>query len=139
MLSASEQKQVAAAIREAETMTSGEIRVHIAQHCKNNVMESAVDHFNRLKMDQTAHRNGTLIFVAIKDKKVAILGDTGIDAVVPSDFWDNTLNLMRSHFRNNALTEGLYKGIEQVGLLLKQYFPYQSDDINELPDDISFS
>ncbi|MDR2474787.1 MAG: TPM domain-containing protein [Bacteroidales bacterium] len=139
MLSKKDQNLVVAAIREAERTTSGEIHVHISRYCRQHALDGAVEMFFQLGLDKTAARNGALIFVSLRDKKVAIIGDTGINAIVPDDFWNETLDLMRNYFRNRKLTEGLCKGIEQVGLLLKQYFPCQANDINELPDELTFS
>lgn len=138
MLSKKEQQQIVLAIREAEKTTSGEIRVHVSKHCKGNVLDCAANTFKKLEMHKTALRNGTLIYVAVKEKQLAIIGDAGINQVVSDDFWEETLDLMRSFFRQGQMTEGICKGIEKVGALLKHYFPYQEDDTNELPDEVSF-
>ncbi len=138
MLSISDQKTVVQAIREAENMTSGEIRVHIASHCKGNVLDRAADVFARLKMHKTELRNGTLIYIAPEDKQLAIIGDAGINAVVKENFWDEAVDIMRSYFKQDKIVEGLCKGIEEVGILLKQYFPAKENDVNELSDEISF-
>ena len=138
MLSKKEQNQIVLAIREAEKKTSGEIRVHVSKHCKGDVLDCAANTFAKLEMHKTALRNGTLIYVALKEKRLAIIGDTGINQIVSDDFWTETLNLMRSFFQQGKMTEGICKGIEEVGILLKRYFPYQDDDKNELPDEVSF-
>ncbi|MCD7974145.1 MAG: TPM domain-containing protein [Candidatus Azobacteroides sp.] len=138
MLTKNEQSQIVAAIQKAEKTTSGEIRVHISNHCKENVLDAAANTFKQLKLHETTLRNGTLIYVVMKEKKLAILGDAGINALVSEDFWEDTLDLMRGYFRQGKLVEGICKGIEQVGVLLKQYFPARPDDINELPDEVSF-
>jgi uncharacterized membrane protein len=90
-------------------------------------------------MHKTKLRNGVLFYLAIKDKKFAILGDAGINAAVPGDFWEKIKNYMQEEFRKGNFTEGLCEGIRMAGEQLKSHFPYQSDDVNELPDDISFS
>ena len=102
-------------------------------------MDRASYLFNKLEMDQTELRNGVLFYLAVKSKHFAILGDRGINEVVPEDFWENIKEMMAEHFRNGAFAEGLTQGIQEAGNSLKEHFPYQSDDINELPDDISFS
>ncbi len=89
-------------------------------------------------MEVTALRNGVLIYVALADKKFAIIGDEGINKAVPDDFWESTKELMLHKFKNNEIAEGISVGIIEAGKQLKKYFPYQSDDINELPDDIVF-
>ncbi len=133
-----EQASLLAAIRDAERDTSGEIRVHVEQTCPlPDPLERGKEVFAALNMQQTAQRNGVLFYLSL-DHKFALLGDTGIDAVVPPDFWDATRDAMREHLRAGRLVDGLAEGIRRAGQQLKAYFPYQSDDRNELPDDISF-
>ncbi len=134
-----QQKAIVDAIKEAELNTSGEVQVHIENTCKKEVMDRATEVFASLNMHTTKLRNGVLFYLAVKDKKFAILGDAGINAAVPSDFWESTKNEMQAEFRRGNFTEGICKGIRMAGEQLKNHFPYQSDDVNELPDDISFS
>ena len=89
-------------------------------------------------MEKTELRNGVLIYLAIKHRKFAILGDKGINNVVPSGFWDTIQAEMLDSFRKNDFCTGLCNAIASVGENLKKYFPYKKDDVNELPDDISF-
>ena len=124
-------------IKEAEKETSGEIRVHLESRCKDDVLGRAMTIFKKLKMHETQLRNGTLIYLAIKDRKFAIYGDKGINEAVPDNFWQDVKEKMRQLFIEEKFTEGITTGIEQVGQKLKTFFPYQQDDINELPDDIS--
>ena len=134
-----EQKQeILHAIRGAEKDTSGEIRVHIDETVKGDVLDRAAYIFRKLEMHNTRQRNGVLFLLAYKSHKFAILGDAGINAVVPEDFWDNIKETMTGFLRENQITQGLAEGIRMAGEALKLHFPYQKDDINELPDDISF-
>ena len=134
-----EQKQIIAAIQEAEKQTSGEVKVHIEKKCETeDVLERAKEVFGLLKMHATAEQNGVLFYLAYEDRKFAVLGDKGIYEKVPADFWNSTKDLLRSHFSNNRFAEGLCLGINEAGIQLKKHFPYSSGDINELPDDISF-
>jgi uncharacterized membrane protein len=126
------------AIGQAELNTSGEIRVHVERACKEDVLDQAAYIFKKLKMHETAQRNGVLIYLAINDKKFAILGDAGINLKVPEGFWDKVKDEMAHHFRIGAFTEGLTAGIERTGEKLKTFFPLLPDDVNELSDDISF-
>jgi len=126
------------AIKQAELNTSGEIRIHIEDKCKGNVLDRAADVFAMLKMQKTEQRNGVLFYLALEDKQFAILGDAGINAVVPENFWESIKEAMLAHFKNGEFTDGLVTGVEMAGEKLKQHFPYQSDDVNELPNDISF-
>jgi uncharacterized membrane protein len=89
-------------------------------------------------MHKTDLRNGVLFFLAVKDRKFAILGDAGINAAVPDNFWDEVKETVLAEFKQERFAEGLEKGILMAGEKLKEFFPYQSDDVNELPDDISF-
>lgn len=130
--------RVSDAIREAELGTSGEIRVHIETGLTGNVLDRAAWIFEKIGMHATEDRNGVLIFLAVKSKQFAIIGDRGINAKVPENFWDKVKDVMEKHFRNGDFTEGLVQGILLAGNQLKEHFPYKKDDINELPDEISF-
>ena len=133
-----QKKTIVNAIKEAEMNTSGEIRVHIENSFKGNVLDRAADIFKKLSMHKTELRNGVLFYVALKNKQFAILGDGGINAKVPDDFWDNIKKIITDEFKKGNFTEGLSKGIVKAGEQLKKHFPHQSNDINELSDDISF-
>ncbi|TDB68824.1 TPM domain-containing protein [Arundinibacter roseus] len=134
-----EQDQIVQAIQEAEKQTSGEIKVHIEQHCPDaDVMERAKVVFGELGMHTTQFQNGVLFYLAYQDRKFAVLGDKGIYEKVPHDFWESTKDKLRLHFKASEFSIGLCEGILEAGLQLKKYFPYQSDDTNELPDDVSF-
>lgn len=134
----SEQEQfVLNSLMKAETNTSGEIRVHIESHCSCNVLDRATVVFTKLKMHQTARRNGVLIYIAVTDRKVAILGDVGINALVGENFWDDVVATLTRAFKEAEFCAGLIMAIEMVGLKLKQFFPYLEGDKNELSDEIS--
>lgn len=124
---------------EAEKHTSGEIKVHIEKECSSeNPMERAKEIFEYLSLHKTALRNGVLFYLAYDDHKFAILGDKGIDDVVGQDFWDSTRNMLTFHFKKGEFLEGFCNGIFEAGQQLKTYFPYQTDDSNEISDEISF-
>ncbi|MDX9772753.1 MAG: TPM domain-containing protein [Bacteroidales bacterium] len=133
-----QQDAIIRAIGEAEHATSGEIRVHIESSCKTSVMDEAAWLFRKLGMDKTADRNGVLIYLAVRERRFAIIGDTGINAVVPPGFWDNIRNHMQSRFSENLFAEGLTEGIIMAGEQLREHFPHMIDDINEITDTISF-
>ena len=136
-LHAAREKQLIQAIREAEKDTSGEIRIHLDTHSDMPHLARAKAVFTRLNMHQTQARNGVLFYVAIADRAFAILGDKGIDEVVPDDFWESIRDSMRERFKQGKFTEALVNGIREAGKALKQYFPHRDDDVNELPDEIS--
>lgn len=137
--SSEEKNIIVQAIKEAENNTSGEIRVHLENHCKTEVLDRAAEIFASLKMHETKLRNGVLFYLAIKDHQLAILGDTGINQKVPEHFWEEIRDFMVSSFKEGKYVHGLSEGIKMAGLQLKTHFPYKSDDRNELPDDISFN
>jgi uncharacterized membrane protein len=126
------------AILNAELDTSGEIRVHIETTCTGDVMDRAAFIFKQMGMHKTEKRNGVLFYLAVKNRRFAVIGDTGINAVVPEDFWDDLKRILLNNFRENRFTEGLVESIDKVGEKLKTNFPYQTGDVNELSDEISF-
>ncbi len=133
-----EQQQIRKAIEAAEKNTSGEIRVCIEKNCSDEVLDRAAKYFYQLDMEKTKQRNGVLVYLATVDRKFAIIGDAGINAVVPADFWDETKHAMLEQFKQGNMVEGILTGLNRAGLQLQKYFPHQLDDKNELPDDIAF-
>jgi len=133
-----EQQEIVQAIARAELNTSGEIRVHMEAYCHRSVLHHATKVFHRLEMHKTVKRNGVLFYVAVKSRKVAIVGDEGIHQHVKQEFWDNLAKEIVSCFAQNKYKEGLIIGIERAGEKLKVHFPREDDDVNELPDEISF-
>jgi uncharacterized membrane protein len=126
------------AIEVAEMDTSGEIRVHIENTCKDEPMNRAAFIFSKLAMHKTIQRNGVLFYVAVRDRKFVILGDAGINQKVPEDFWKEITEEVLCNFREGRFTEGLVEGIRRAGQQLKAHFPYQRNDENELTNEISF-
>jgi uncharacterized membrane protein len=133
-----QQAQILAAVKEAENETSGEIRVHIETFCDEDVLDRAAWIFKKLGLQNTAERNGVLFYLAVSDRKFAVIGDAGINSKVPAGFWDDVKDLLLTRFREGRFTDGLSEGIILAGTHLKKHFPYKKDDINELPDEISF-
>ncbi len=133
-----QQAAIVNAIKAAEKETSGEIRVHIEKSYRGNAMERAVECFNKLQMYKTRARNGVLIYLAIRDHQFAVVGDEGINNIVPENFWDNLVAKMKKEFAAGKFVEGIVVAVTEAGQLLKQYFPYCDGDENERPDEISF-
>lgn len=131
-------QNVVNSIKKAEKNTSGEIRVHIDLHCKEEVLDHAAFIFEKLNMHQTELRNGVLFYLATEDHKFAILGDAGINQKVPKNFWDEIKEETLEYFKRKEYTKGLCHGIEKAGNQLKAHFPHTTKDNNELSDDISF-
>ena len=136
-LTAAEESAIINAIREAEKNSSGEIRVHLERSADKDALERAKEVFYFLKMDETEAQNGVLFYVAVDDHKFSILGDAGINKVVPDNFWTGIKDSVIEHFSKGSYALGLEEGIRAAGDKLKQYFPLDSSDTNELSDEIS--
>ena len=136
-LTKEQEQTIVQAIKIAENNTSGEIRVHIEKETNKSPLEKALEVFYSLEMDKTEQRNGVLIYIAVESKQFAILGDEGINSKVPENFWDLEKELMLSHFKKEEYSKGIELAILKVGEKLKEFFPYQDDDNNELSDEIS--
>lgn len=130
--------KIRAAVEEAEMNTSGEIRVHVETSLAGNVLDRAAWIFKKIGMHATDNQNGVLFYLAVKNREFAVIGDSGINEVVPSDFWENIKNSLQQHFRQGNFTEGLVEGILLAGIQLKDNFPRLKEDVNELSDDVSF-
>lgn len=137
-LNKKQQKKIVQAIRDAELNSSGEIRVHITKEHVENHFKHAIEVFHRLNMTETKDRNGVLFHLSLKDRKFTIVGDEGINDKVPDNFWDEIKNEVIKKFQKEKYVKGLTKGLQMAGKALKKYFPYQEDDVNELPDEISW-
>lgn len=140
LLSQAQEEHIVEAIQQAEEATSGEIRVHIEKRCKaESPIERAQQVFSELKMHETELRNGVIVYVAWKDHKVAIWGDNGIHEKVGQSFWEEEVDLLISFFKKEEYETGLSEVILRIGQKLKENFPYQSDDVNELSNTISYN
>lgn len=137
MINKEENDLIVSAIQKAEQQTSGEIRVHIDKKCSTDPVKRAVQVFEKLGMHNTALRNGVLIYVSFSDRKLAIIGDQGIDDVVPADFWVSTKDQMIHCFKENRFSDGIIAAIKEAGMQLKSFFPYMENDENELSNEIS--
>jgi len=136
-LTIEEESAIVEAIRMAEKETSGEIRVHIEKTTSKVPFDRALEVFHELKMHETHLKNGVLIYLAVADKKFVICGDQGINEVVPVDFWDSTKDIMAIQFKTGNFKQGLIDGITKAGEQLRQHFPYENGDTNELSNEIS--
>lgn len=145
ILTSEEEVAIIEAIRIAEINTSGEIRVHLeatsvsAKEPKERIdaFDRAAEVFDMLHMSNTKESNGVLLYVAVEDRTLVIMGDKGINDVVDQNFWESTKDTIINHFKNGDMKRGLVDGILKAGEKLKKHFPYRKDDKNELPDDIS--
>ncbi|MBC7524856.1 MAG: TPM domain-containing protein [Flavobacterium sp.] len=136
-LSKKEEQEIVDAIQVAEKNTSGEIRVHLEKTTSIAPYDRAVEVFNLLEMHKTKDANGVLIYVAVNDKQFVICGDKGIDDKVDINFWSTTKDAIVNQFKIGNFKQGLIDGILKAGEQLKQHFPYQDDDTDELSNEIS--
>jgi uncharacterized membrane protein len=136
-LTAADLDAIAGAVTETERTTSGEIRVHLDAACPGDPLARAISVFERLRMHRTARRNGVLVYVAIEDRKLAVIGDTGVHARVPPDYWDGLARALATHFREGRPREGLLAVVGEVGRTLARHFPRDPGDRDELEDRVS--
>jgi uncharacterized membrane protein len=139
LLSEPDEARVIAAIRAAEAKTSGEIRVHVERRCTGGAIATAGRWFTRLGMEATADRNGILFYIAVDDREFAIVGGAGIHAKVGDAFWDALRDALRDDFAKGDAASGLIRAIGEAGSRLAEHFPRQAGDVNELPDEISYT
>lgn len=137
-LSKEQEAAVVRAIKEAELQTSGEIRVHLENHCGDDTLKHARMIFYEMGMQETEEETGVLLYIAVKDHKIAIIGDRGINAKVSENFWENIISELENHFKSEKYAEGICHALQTIGTQLAEHFPFKEDDIDELPNEISF-
>lgn len=138
LISKIDEERLIKAIQNAELRTSGEIRVHIEKVCKEDALVACKKKFEELNMHETKDRNGILFFLAIESKSFAVWGDEGIHQKVTDQFWKSITDCAISYFKQHDLMTGIEKAVEMCGEKLKIYFPIQTDDKNELSNEISY-
>jgi uncharacterized membrane protein len=138
-LTGAERELVERAIVEAEQRTSGEIRVHFEDHIEEEVLDHAAFIFEELAMHRTRDRNAVLIYISVVDRKVAVIGDKGINEVVPAGFWNDVVGVLQLYFAGGKRADGLVEAVHLVGAKLRHFFPLRNDDRNELSNTITFS
>ena len=136
-LDTSGRAQVREAIGAAERRTSGELRVHLEDHIEEDVLDHAAYVFEELGMHRTRDRNGVLVYVAVADRQVAVLGDAGINEQVPDGFWTDVVGLLKLHFAAGRHAEGLVEAVHLIGEKLSSFFPLREDDTDELSNEVS--
>ncbi len=137
-LSKAEEAKIVQTIKEGELKTSGEIRVHLENHCPTETLQHARTVFGEMGMHETEEHTGVLLYIAVQDHKIAIVGDEGINAKVPPDFWECIIEQLTTDFKAEKYCEGICTTLTTVAEELSFHFPYKEDDIDELPNDISF-
>ena len=136
-LSKSERQEVVAAIQEAERGTSGEVRIHVERRCKGDPLDRAGRLFQSLGMARTELRNGVLLYIALVDRRFAILGDEGVHREIGEAGWAEIRDRIAGRFASGEYVHGICEAVTRIGAVLKTKFPRQAGDVNELPDDLS--
>lgn len=139
LFSDEEQQEIVNAIREAEKNTSGEVRVYVENRCSYvDALDRAIEVFAKMGMQATKERNGVLVYVALKDHQLAVFGDEGIHQKVGMDYWNEEVGKMIRAFNRDNYVKGIATCVTDIGNALKHFFPYATDDKNELSDEIQF-
>ena len=135
-----ESRIIVKAIRHAEQRTSGEVRVFVESRCSwMDALDRAAELFFNLKMDKTEQRNAVLVYLAVKDHQLAILGDEGIHKKVGTEYWNKVIGEMLASFNKEDYAKGVAECVIQIGEALQTHFPFdRGTDKNELPDNIVF-
>jgi len=137
---AEEQQLIIEAIQNAERMTSGEVRVFVESKCSYmDAIDRAAELFFQLEMQKTDDRNAVMVYVAMKDRQLAVFGDEGIHNKVGNEYWSAEVKKMISNFNRENYAAGIAEVVKDIGTALTKNFPFNNDtDKNELPDDIVF-
>ncbi|WP_371424231.1 TPM domain-containing protein [Tardiphaga sp.] len=130
------------AIKASEALHAGQIRFVVegaldgAPLFRNQAArERAIDVFAQLRIWDTEHNNGVLIYLLLADRDVEIVVDRGIDAKVGRPGWEKICQMMEVDFRAGHFERGVIKGIEAVTRHLAAHFPRDASSVNELPDE----
>jgi uncharacterized membrane protein len=136
-LSKLEHDRIVQAIKDAESQTSGQIRVYIQRgNLNGDPLIAAQKKFHRLRMHKTAERNAVLIFVAPRARKFAVVGDKAIHGKSGEQFWRRLVDGMRAHFQGEKFSHAIVEAIEEAGQALAIHFPKRSTSSVELPGEI---
>lgn len=140
LFSEEDTRLIVKAIRHAEQRTSGEVRVYVESRCRfMDAMDRAAEIFFSLQMEKTEQRNAVLVYVALKDRQLAVFGDEGIHKKTGTAYWNKVVSEMLTSFNKNNYAEGVGNCVIQIGEALQQHFPFDKEtDKNELPDTIVF-
>ena len=136
-LSKLEHDRIVQTIREAESKTSGEIRVFVQRgKLKSDPLAAAQKKFRQLRMHKTHESNAVLIFVVPRAHKFAVVGDKAIHEKCGDEFWQRVVTRMRTHFQNENFSDALVEAIKEIGSVMASHFPKTLGNANELPDDV---
>ena len=140
VFSEEDMEAIAQAVRRAEANTTAEIRVHLERNvpARREPLGRAQEIFRRLRMHRTRDRNGVLIYLALEDRKLAIVGDAGIHARVGPMYWEAVRDLMVGHLRAAEPRDAVVRAVDDLGRALVQHFPQRpGQDPDELANEVS--
>ncbi|OQW88865.1 MAG: hypothetical protein BWK72_07975 [Rhodoferax ferrireducens] len=139
--------QLTQAVQASEKRHSGEIRIDVEGGLPSSylwrdgplpeiIRSRAVMRFSKLRVWDTAHNNGVLIYVLLAERAIEIVADRGLNDKVSSDTWRDLIAQMRESFRQGRFEDGLHQAVDEVSRLLDTHFPLASgaENPNELPD-----
>lgn len=140
ILSEGEKSRLVDTIKRVEETTIAEIKIHIDNHCKEEVLAKAATVFTKLGMDKTKNKTGVLIYVACQDRKMAILADSAIHQKVKANYWDDLVAQCINFMKQEKYFEGLTHVLQSIEKDLSSHFPssIQSENPNEISNDLSF-
>ncbi|MGI8905808.1 MAG: TPM domain-containing protein [Candidatus Sumerlaeaceae bacterium] len=129
-------EMIADAVHDAESCTSGEIVVQIEQELPPGVSarDAAVAQFQRQGIANTKLNNGILLFIALDERKIELVADSGISSRIGQEQWDFVVQIISLGFRTGFPAESIVMALAAMGDLLGCHFPWQPGDVNELPD-----
>jgi len=128
---------VSQAIALAEASTSAEIRVHLDHRCPGDPVARAIAVFEQLGMHRTEGRNGVLVYAAIADRKLAVIGDADIHRRVGDEYWQGVVDGTTRHLAGERPRDGFVHAIGELGSVLSRHFPRRPDDRDELSNRVS--
>lgn len=126
------------ATKEAELLTSGEIKVAIRSDCRRGLStkEQALEDFYRLGLDKTQDKTGVLVLIILQQRAVEVLADKGINDKVPDGYWNEVVETIASGFKEGKGYEGVYQAVSKIGELLAKNFPRKPEDVDEISDEV---
>ena len=134
-------KRIESAIRQSEASHDGELRFAVEAGLDllpllkgTSPRQRALEVFSQLRVWDTEHNSGVLIYVQIVDRRIEIVADRGINARVRQEQWDAICRRIEVAFRSGQFEAGVLEGIREITPLLARHFPPMGDNPDELPD-----
>lgn len=138
MFTKAQRQEILDMIKCYEAKTSGIIHVHVRRKCKESVAKDAEKYFLKRRLNRTQHRNAVLIFVGEKSRRFAVIGDQAIHEHVQQAFWDNSRDILTTHFKQGKYLKGITGAIEEIGKRLEKHFPKNSADrVDDIEDEVT--